>query len=589
MDLGQPGGRECEGNMNSSVFVGALPKAFLLLLPMTAAGLFAQQGYPQSSQYTPGQPVPIRNAPVQYGQYAQPDPYNQPQAYPPQQQAYPAQQPYPGQQQAYPQQQPYDNSGQYADQYPDPYPDPGADLNQPQQQPAQFLSAEQLEQMVAPIALYPDTLVAQILAAATYPAQVVNAGHWLQAQGNASPQQIAAEVNSQATWDPAVKALTAFPQVLAMMDQDIQWTTDLGNAYYNQPQDVLQVIQVMRQRAESAGNLQNTPQESVTQDQGNIQIAPVNPQYVYVPVYNPWYAYGAPVSPYPGFSLFGALESFGAFAGSGLVRFGPGIAMGAFLDTPFGLLGWGLDWLGHSILFHHSNYYSRSTSVAHWGRDGYGSRYGERGGGYNRQASGGYGSRAYGSRANESREAYGRSGSGYSSYSAARPSARYPEGNVGNRFGDSAGRGYTGNGFRQAPQAYDRGRTEAMPARPQTYARSGGYGYSGNGMQAYAARPGYSYASPERSFGGRSTYAQSGGFAQRSFTAERSNQFNGGRQFAQAAPRQERSGGFHLFGGGRGEGGSHSSFRAPKAPRSFGGGKHSGGGGGGHHGGGHHR
>jgi len=176
-------------------------------------------------------------------------------------------------------------------------------------QTANPLSTEQLEQLVAPIALYPDTLVAQVLAAATYPDQVVDADHWRQAQGNAGPDQIAGGANTQ-TWDPSLKALTAFPQVLAEMDQNIRWTIALGNAYYNQPQDVLDVIQMMRQRAQAAGNLQSTPQESMSYDQGYIQLAPVNPQMVYLPTYNPWTAYGEPIQPYRGFSLDGGPRRF---------------------------------------------------------------------------------------------------------------------------------------------------------------------------------------------------------------------------------------------------------------------------------------
>ena len=107
-----------------------------------------------------------------------------------------------------------------------------------------------------------------------------------------------------------MKALTAFPQVLAEMDRNMRWTTDLGNAYYNQPQDIIQAVQVMRQRAQAAGNLQTTPQETVSYDQGNIEVAPANPQVVYVPAYNPWVVYGQPISPYPGFSLLGAIGSF---------------------------------------------------------------------------------------------------------------------------------------------------------------------------------------------------------------------------------------------------------------------------------------
>ncbi len=152
------------------------------------------------------------------------------------------------------------------------------------------------------------------------------------------------------------------------------WTTDLGNAYYNQPQDVLQTVQVMRQRAQAAGNLQSTPQESVTEDQGNIELAPPDPNTAYVPSYNPWNVYGNPVQPYPGFSL---LDTLGSIFGSSPIQYGLGIAMAAFNHTPFGLLSWALDWLGNGISFNHSNYYSQSTSVANWGY-GRGSGYGAR-------------------------------------------------------------------------------------------------------------------------------------------------------------------------------------------------------------------
>jgi len=214
----------------------------LLLLPVE---LLAQQAYPYSAQY-PQYPQPA------YGQqgYPQPQPYGQqpypqPQSYGPQQPYYPQQQPY-AQQPAYPQQQ------AYAPQQPDPgYGQPqmqqqGYGQPQPQMQP---LNAQQLEQLVAPIALYPDPLVAQVLTASTYPAQLADADRWRQSQGNAPAEQIAAGAEAQ-NWDPSVKALTAFPQVLGEMDRNMRWTTDLGNAYYNQPQDILQAVQVMRQRAQ---------------------------------------------------------------------------------------------------------------------------------------------------------------------------------------------------------------------------------------------------------------------------------------------------------------------------------------------------
>src|SRR6204780_4679689 len=303
----------------------------LLLLPVE---LLAQQAYPYNAQY----PQPA------YGQQSYPPPqpygrqgYPQPQQYP-QQPYYPQQQPY-GQQAAYPQQQSYAPQPAYPG-YGQAQMQQGYGQPQPQVQP---LNAQQLEQLVAPIALYPDPLVAQVLTASTYPAQVADADRWRQSQGNAPAEQIAAGADAQ-NWDPSVKALTAFPQVLGEMDRNMRWTTDLGTAYFNEPQDLLQAVQEMRQRAQAAGNLQSTPQETVNYDQGNIEVAPANPQVVYVPTYNPWVVYGQPLAPSPGFSVLGAV---GSFLGS-TVSFGLGIGMAAFNQTPFGLLGWGLSWLAQA-------------------------------------------------------------------------------------------------------------------------------------------------------------------------------------------------------------------------------------------------
>ena len=233
----------------------------------------------------------------------------------------------------------------------------------PPQQNIEPLSAQQLEQLVAPIALYPDGLVAQVLAASTYPQQVADADQWRRGQGYGSQDQIVAGADAQ-PWDPSVKALTAFPQVLVQMDANLQWVTDLGNAYYNQPQDVLHAVQVMRRRAQAAGNLPSTSQESVAYDEGNIVLAPPNPGVVYVPQYNPWAVYGAPVAAYHGYSV---LNAVGSVLGSAAVQFGWGIATAAFAHSPFGLLAWGLNWLTQSVLFNGSNYYSHSATVADWG------------------------------------------------------------------------------------------------------------------------------------------------------------------------------------------------------------------------------
>jgi len=131
---------------------------------------------------------------------------------------------------------------------------------------------------------------------------------------------------------------------------------------------LLESVQVLRQRAEAAGTLQSTPQQSVSYNQGNVVVQPVDPQTVYVPSYDPWNVYGQQISPYPGFSLLGALGSFfGSDFGSSAVRFGLGIAMSAFSHMSWGWLGWGLNWLAQAIFFHQSNYFTQSSTVADWG------------------------------------------------------------------------------------------------------------------------------------------------------------------------------------------------------------------------------
>ncbi|MGA2989215.1 MAG: DUF3300 domain-containing protein [Candidatus Korobacteraceae bacterium] len=241
--------------------------------------------------------------------------------------------------------------------------DPAAVDSEQQVPQAQPLSTEQLDQLVAPIALYPDSLLAQVLAASTYPTQVVEADRWLQAQGNAPADQIAAGAENQ-NWDPSVKALTAFPTVLAQMDRNIQWTTDLGNTYYNQPQDVMDAVQAMRQKAQVAGQLRSTPQQVVTNDAGAITIAPANPTVVYVPVYNPWAVYGAPVLIYPGYYYAPPAD---VFWGGLAIGFGVGVAVGLFAHWGWGWGHWGMGWGRHCVFFNHNTYITRSTTVINRG------------------------------------------------------------------------------------------------------------------------------------------------------------------------------------------------------------------------------
>src|SRR6202030_829619 len=142
-------------------------------------------------------------------------------------------------------------------------------------------------------------LVAQILAASTSPAEVVEADRWMQQHPDLKGQQLGEEVDTQ-PWDPSVKALTQFPSVLANMDKNLSWTSSLGDAYVNQQQDVMNAVQVMRKRAKRAENLKSTSQQTVAKQGQTIAIEPADPEVVYVPEYDPWLAYGTPLAGWPG-------------------------------------------------------------------------------------------------------------------------------------------------------------------------------------------------------------------------------------------------------------------------------------------------
>src|SRR5271167_2416638 len=148
--------------------------------------------------------------------------------------------------------------------------------DQPSPAPSGQLSPQELQQLVAPIALYPDALVAQVLAASTYPTEIVEADRWMQNHSNLKGQDLAGEVDKQ-PWDPSVKALTQFPSVLENMDKNLSWTSSLGDAYANQQQDVMDAVQSMRQQARKSGNLNSNEQENVTSQGNTIVIEPANP------------------------------------------------------------------------------------------------------------------------------------------------------------------------------------------------------------------------------------------------------------------------------------------------------------------------
>ncbi len=236
------------------------------------------------------------------------------------------------------------------------------------------LSGYELDQLVAPIALYPDALVAQILAGSTYPTEVVEAARWQSANPGLSGGSLAAAVDSS-NWDPSIKAPTQFPSVLANMNNNLSWTSALGQAYYYQPADVLNAVQVMRQRALAARTLVNTPQQRYYDRNGMIMIEPVDPDEIYVPAHNPADIYGTPVAVYPGYST-------GEMVGAGLLAFGAGVAVSVLANQAWGWHGWNTDWHHHDVIYQNNVYVSNTNNFASVSRYGGGNR----GGNFNRPA-----------------------------------------------------------------------------------------------------------------------------------------------------------------------------------------------------------
>jgi len=220
---------------------------------------------------------------------------------------------------------------------------------------------QELDQMLAPIALYPDALLSQILMAATYPLEVVQAARWSKANPGVTGED-AVKALERMNWDPSVKSLVAFPDVLAMMDERLEWTEQLGEAFLAQQRQVMDTIQGLRRRADAAGNLQSDERMAVTRRDEHVVIEPADPQTVYVPYYNPrvvygpwWWADYPPVywGPPPGYYYGGpAWWGPGFLWGSGIV-IGSGFFFGAF------------NWPYHHVTVVHSPYYQ-----SYYGRRG---------------------------------------------------------------------------------------------------------------------------------------------------------------------------------------------------------------------------
>ena len=250
-------------------------------------------------------------------------------------------------------------------------PNPAADSGNPTEAVPQ--STSELEALVAPIALYPDSLVAQILTAATFPDEIAVADYWLQQNKDLTGSALMQAVDKQ-SWDPSVKALTEFPSVLENLAKNLTWTSSLGEAYHNQQAEVMTAIQTLRTKAKAKGTLKSSSKITVVQQSPQvIVIQPANPQIVYVPAYNPAVVYGTPYVT-PGYSA-------GDVAAAGIIGFGAGIAVGALMSGGGGCCSWGYSswncgWHGTAVVYHGGSYYGNSAWHGGYYNGGYHGSYG---------------------------------------------------------------------------------------------------------------------------------------------------------------------------------------------------------------------
>jgi len=231
------------------------------------------------------------------------------------------------------------------------------------EQAAPKVSNDQLDSLVAPIALYPDPLLSQVLVASTYPLEIIQLQQWLQKNSTLKDDALTTAVQKQ-DWDASIQAMAVFPDLVKRMADNIKWTTDLGNAFLAQQSDVMDAVQRMRMKAKAGGQLKSSEQMKVetktVETKTVVVIEPADPQVVYVPTYNPVVVYGAPIYPYP--VMYYPPPPPPGYYAAAMITFGVAIAIGGYYH---GGWGWGCGW-GHNTYINvniHNNYVSHYNNV----------------------------------------------------------------------------------------------------------------------------------------------------------------------------------------------------------------------------------
>jgi hypothetical protein len=420
------------------------------------------------------------------------------------------------------------------------------------------LSAQELQQLVAPIALYPDSLVAQILGAATFPDQIAAAASWLKQYSSVTGPLLMQAVDAQ-PWEPSVKALTQFPSVLDNLAKNLAWTSSLGEAYHTQAGDVMTAVQVLRAKALAAGNLKSGQQLTVVQQSPQvIVIQPVNPQVVYVPMYNPAVVYGYPY-------VVPAYVYVPPPAGAAVVAFGVGVAVGAMMaggSYAWGYSSWNCGWHGTTaVVYHGGAYYGNSA----WHGGYYGS---------SASAYGAYGGSAHASNGyNPSTGTYARGGTvsnGYGSVSGGQAynprtgaSASTVQGS--NAYGSAGASTASKNGTTVNSQH----QTNANGTTGQMHSSSGASAYGATGKNGNSAAVGETANGNKYAAANGKTYSNTGsGWDQKSGSPSSYN-----KSSSSGWGGQEKSGGSSAMSSGGGGWNSRASSARGSSSMGRGGGR----------------
>jgi len=427
------------------------------------------------------------------------------------------------------------------------------------------LSADELQQLLAPIALYPDSLVAQILGGATFPDQVAAADNWLQQNKNLTGNALMQSVDQQ-PWDPSVKALTQFPSVLDNMAKNLSWTSALGEAYHTQPPDVMSAVQVLRAKAQAAGNLKSGSQITVVQEAPQtIVIQSASPQVVYVPMYNPTVVYGYPYVT-PGYSTATVVTT-------GVLAFGAGVAVGAMMSggcCGWGYSSWNCGWHGSTtVVYRGGSYYGNSAwHGGAYGSNGYGgvshysSGYNSSTGTYARSAStsNAYGSQKVGQAYNPNTGAYG---------------ATHQGSNANAQWGSSA---VSKNG----QSAYSQHYSTAQGSVGSVQGSGGGKGVAATGANGNSGYAGQTANGNKYAGSNGNAYSNTGsGWQKNSGSSNSAPKYNGSSYSGASASNsaashgwggQQKSSGSSAFGGGGGSNGWENRSASARGSSSMGGG-----------------